>query len=100
VGGDIISNKKTWLKLRALEKANDEQLAQLSHYYSGAAFDPVEKVNSVRAIFDATGVKEEAETLMQQYLHEALDSLHQVNASESHKAILEVFARELMQRQF
>jgi geranylgeranyl diphosphate synthase, type II len=100
VGGDIISNKKTWLKLRALEKANNEQLAQLSHYYSGAAFDPVEKVNSVRAIFDATGVKEEAETLMQQYLHEALDSLHQVNASESHKAILEVFARELMQRQF
>jgi geranylgeranyl diphosphate synthase type II len=100
VGGDIISNKKTWLKLRALEKANETQLAELTNYYSGAAFDPIEKVNAVRAIFDANDVKAEAETLMQQYLHEALDSLENVNASASVKALLEGFARELMQRQF
>jgi hypothetical protein len=37
---------------------------------------------------------------MQQYLHEALDSLENVNASVSVKALLEGFARELMQRQF
>ena len=100
VGGDIISNKKTWLKLRTLEKANETQLAELTNYYSGAAFDPIEKVNAVRAIFDANDVKAEAETLMQQYLHEALDSLENVNASASVKALLEGFARELMQRQF
>jgi geranylgeranyl diphosphate synthase type II len=100
VGGDIISNKKTWLKLRTLEKANETQLAELTNYYSGEAFDPIEKVNAVRAIFDANDVKAEAETLMQQYLHEALDSLENVNASASVKALLEGFARELMQRQF
>lgn len=99
VGGDIISNKKTWLKLRALEKANDQQLRDLLHYYSGESFDPLEKVSAVRQIFDQTGVKEEAELLMMSYLDKALQALQSVQGEQVFKDLLEGFARELMQRQ-
>ena len=97
-GGDILSNKKTYLKLRALEKASTSQASDLKKWYSSKEFDSIEKVTSVTQLFENLNVREDAEMEMRRHYEIALNSLHNVRGSESHKAILEHFAQELMVR--
>ncbi len=52
VGGDIISNKKTYLLLKAFELANKEQKLILSDWLNKENFDNEEKVRSFTQIFD------------------------------------------------
>jgi geranylgeranyl diphosphate synthase type II len=97
-GGDILSNKKTYLKLRALEKASTEQAIELKKWYSSKEFDSIEKVTSVTQLFENLNVREDAEMEMRRHYDIALKSLHNVQGSESHKAVLEHFAQELLVR--
>ncbi len=97
-GGDILSNKKTYLKLRALEKASTSQASELRKWYSSKEFDSVEKVTSVTQLFENLNVREDAELEMRRHYDIALKSLHNVQGSESHKAVLEHFAQELLVR--
>jgi geranylgeranyl diphosphate synthase type II len=50
-GGDIISNKKTWLLIKAFELANANQQKTLTQWIGKKAFDAKEKVNAVKKIF-------------------------------------------------
>ena len=97
-GGDILSNKKTYLKLRALEKASTDQSSELKNWYSSKVFDSVEKVTAVTQLFENLNVREDAEMEMRRHYEIALNSLHNVHGSESHKAVLEHFAQELLVR--
>ena len=97
-GGDILSNKKTYLKLRALEKASTSQASDLKKWYSSKEFDSVEKVTAVTQLFENLNVREDAEMEMRRHYDIALKSLHNVQGSESHKAVLEHFAQELLVR--
>jgi len=97
-GGDILSNKKTYLKLRALEKASTEQASELKKWYSSKEFHSIEKVTSVTQLFENLNIREDAEMEMRRHYEIALNSLHIVHGSESHKAVLEHFAQELLVR--
>jgi len=52
VGGDIIANKKTYLLLKAIELANQEQKSNLTDWLNKENFDNEEKVRSFTLIFD------------------------------------------------
>jgi geranylgeranyl diphosphate synthase, type II len=67
VGGDIISNKKTFLLLKAKELATGNHKTELENWISAKDFDKVEKVNGVTAIYDHLGIKELTEAKMQEY---------------------------------
>ncbi|MFD2203643.1 polyprenyl synthetase family protein [Shivajiella indica] len=67
VGGDIISNKKTFLLLKAKEMANGHHKTELEKWISAKEFDKEEKVNAVTAIYDELGIKELTEAKMQEY---------------------------------
>lgn len=58
VGGDIISNKKTFLLLKALELADKEQKAKLDHWLAAVTFNKVDKVAAVTAIYDQIGIRQ------------------------------------------
>src|SRR6202012_4691129 len=47
VGGDIISNKKTFLLIKALELAKGEDAAELHNLINATQFDNTEKVAAV-----------------------------------------------------
>ena len=49
-GGDILSNKKTWLLINALEKADQKQKAELTKWFS-VHDNPSGKVAAVKKIF-------------------------------------------------
>ncbi|RPA66732.1 polyprenyl synthetase family protein [Cyclobacteriaceae bacterium YHN15] len=67
VGGDIISNKKTFLLLKAKELAKGKDKTELEKWIAAKEFDKEEKVNAVTAIYDGIGIKELTEAKMQEY---------------------------------
>jgi geranylgeranyl diphosphate synthase type II len=99
VGGDIVSNKKTYLKLKALEKASTDVKQELEHWYSSKVFDETEKVSAVRNLFDVLQIRQETEMRMDDYYNAALASLEDVSFDTSYKEQLVAMAGALMQRE-
>lgn len=67
VGGDIISNKKTFLLIKALELAKGEDAEALNYWLSQSKFDKEEKVQAVRGIYEKLGIKAITEAKMNSY---------------------------------
>jgi geranylgeranyl diphosphate synthase type II len=98
VGGDIISNKKTWLKLRALEKANASQKVELMRWYSLKEYDAFEKVSAVKQIFTDLDLPNEANNLIHQYYTAALSKLENLNLTQIGKHGILEFTESLKTR--
>lgn len=99
VGGDIISNKKTFLLIKALELAKGEIADELNYWLNLETFDIEAKVSTVSLIYNKLKVKELAEAEMVHYAGKALTSLDKINASDSNKKLLRVFAEQLLIRE-
>lgn len=99
VGGDIISNKKTYLLIKALELAKGEQAAQLDSLLAAAQFDAATKVNAVTNIYNDLQIRQYAETAMQTYADKAFAALEQINLPATHKQYLHDFADSLLVRE-
>lgn len=99
VGGDIISNKKTFLLITALALAEGDVLTELNHWLSLKEFNPQEKVNAVRAIYDQLGIRTLSESKMQSYAEKSISEFNLINVPLDNKGILLEFAEMLVERQ-
>ena len=99
VGGDILANKKTFLLLKAEEKSNSEQHALLSAMLKNEFVNAEEKVRNVISIYDAVGVRQEAEAEMQRFYQKGLDCLNAISVDPAAKAQLLQLADMLMVRE-
>jgi len=86
VGGDVLSNKKTMLYLKAKENANLEQLEVLKQLYN--LQDPIGKVAQTRQLFDQIGAKEICFEVMENYYQKALFALNAMSIDEKKKQVL------------
>lgn len=98
VGGDIISNKKTFLLLKSLELSNPAQRTQLNQLLSLKENKADEKVIGVLNIFNELGVKSLCEAEADKHTKIALDHLANINAPEGKLDKLRSFAIELLNR--
>jgi len=99
VGGDIISNKKTYLLIKALERANEKQRQELDDLIALKQFDNVEKVAAVTALYDVLEVRQHAEATMQAFAEKAFVALDAINLPEAQKQYLRDFADGLLVRE-
>jgi geranylgeranyl diphosphate synthase type II len=99
VGGDIISNKKTWLLIKALEKAKGKQRTQLLSLLKATRFNKNEKVKAVKAIYDSLNIPALANKKIDQYFAKGFAYLEKLSVDSSSKAILKNFTESLIQRQ-
>jgi len=99
VGGDIQSNKKTFLLIKALELADNGQFAELKKLLSDTKFQAVEKVEMVTSIYDQIGVRQNAWQAMQTYADKAFSALDAINLPNEQKQYLRDFADGLMVRE-
>ena len=99
VGGDIISNKKTYLLIKAFELANGQQTTALTNWMAAAKFDNAEKVAVVTAIYNLLDVRQHAENAMQAYADKAFEALDAINLPDGHKQYLRDFADGLLVRE-
>ena len=98
VGGDIIENKKTYLYLKAIENAKNEEKEQLLHLFSIQPTDNTDKINSVKSIFMQTGAAVATQTAIQEYTLKAFQVLEIMAIDSDKKGILRQFGENLMGR--
>jgi geranylgeranyl diphosphate synthase type II len=98
-GGDIISNKKTFLLLKSLELANPSQRKELDSWIAKTDFDKSEKVNAVKSIYNQLGIFELSEAEVNRHYESALKNLEWITCDASKKADLLHFAEALMGRE-
>jgi geranylgeranyl diphosphate synthase, type II len=97
-GGDIISNKKTFLLVKALELASTEQAKVLHEQFSLKEFDPEIKVRKVTDIYDQLNIKHIAETLANDYINSAFNLLGKAGSANERKTELVNIANSLIGR--
>jgi geranylgeranyl diphosphate synthase type II len=97
VGGDIISNKKTFLLLKAIELASPNQKESITHLLQST--DMVEKVSAITTIYNDLNIKEIATAEANSYTTIALKHLLEINAKEEKKNMLKQFAFHLLNRE-
>jgi geranylgeranyl diphosphate synthase type II len=100
VGGDIISNKKTYLLIKALELVEGPEAEELNNWLTATQFDTAEKVATVTEIYNGINVRQYAENEMQVYTEKAFKALEQINLPEENKQYLRDFADGLLVREY
>lgn len=99
VGGDILSNKKTFLLIKALERAEGKQKKELEGWLNKKQFQPEKKIEAVTSIYNQLGIRTLAEQKMNYFFEKGFQSLKKVNASLPRKAVLKHFAESLIDRE-
>lgn len=99
VGGDVIANKKTYLLLKAKELAKGETRKELEFCLTSTAIKPENKVERIKTIFNALGVKKAAIDEMNLFYNTAISHLDSIDAPEDKKKVFEDFAKQLMHRE-
>ena len=99
IGGDITSNKKTYMLINAVNRANDAQRAELSKWIDAKTFDREEKVKAVTRLYDEIGIRQLCEQKMDECYVKALGYLAKISVPEERKAELKAYAADLMNRQ-
>jgi geranylgeranyl diphosphate synthase type II len=98
-GGDILSNKKTFLLIRAIEQAEGQVQTELQGWLAAESYHPQEKIQSVTAIYNALGIKEETELEINQYFDQAFVAMDELPLEEGKKEGLLKFMRGLVDRE-
>ena len=92
IGGDILSNKKTYMLIKALELASPEDKALLKEWIAKKEFDPQEKIKAVTEIYNRTGIKEVVMSKIDSYMAKSREALAMVDVPEERK----VYFREMV----
>lgn len=99
IGGDILSNKKTFLLIKALEKSIEKNNDTLRQWVLAESFDPEAKINAVKEIYDELKLETLTNKLIQKYYLAALNCLSEVSVSDERKQQLLIYIDNLMKRE-
>jgi geranylgeranyl diphosphate synthase, type II len=99
IGNDILTNKRTFLVIKALETAQGLELLELKKYLSKFDFDPDEKINSVITIFNKLGIREATLDQIKIYHSRAKELIYNLEVPEERKKTLIEFSGALMKRE-
>lgn len=99
VGGDIIENKKTFLYLQSLKMGTQEQVADLVDLFSIKPVQPLDKIKTVKDIYEKSGATEAIKREIEKYTHLAFESLKLLDVPSEKVAPLQEFGLKLMQRE-
>jgi len=78
-GGDIVSNKKTYLLVKALEIASASQRKKLMGQLMLKEFDHELKIKTVSSLYDELNIKSITESLANQYIKKSYEYLENVS---------------------
>ncbi len=98
IGGDITSNKKTYMLINAVNRANAEQRKELEQWIAAKDFDREEKVAAVTRLYDEIGIRQLCEEKINYYFSQARKTLSQVQVPEDRKAPLFTYMDDLLHR--
>lgn len=99
IGGDILCNKKTYMLIKALERADRTQKKELQDWILKKEYDPLDKIKAVTKLYDEIGIGKICESKMKEYYVQGIECLSRVLVSDAEKQELKNFAEHLMYRE-
>ena len=99
IGGDITSNKKTFMLINALLRAEGQDKAELETWIARKDFDRQEKVDAVTHLYTKLGIDRLARERIECYTREALSCLDAVDTPDERKAELREYTMIMMRRE-
>ena len=99
IGGDITSNKKTFMLINALLRAEGQDKAELEAWIARKDFDRQEKVDAVTRLYTKLGIDRLARERIEYYTREALSCLDAVDTPDERKAELREYTMMMMRRE-
>ena len=100
IGGDITSNKKTYMLINAMLRANDTQRAELEKWISATEFDRDEKIAAVTRLYNEIGIDKLAQEKINFYFEQSRKYLAAVSVAEDRKAEITAYAQRMMKREY
>lgn len=100
IGGDITSNKKTFMLINAFNLANAEQKKELEKWVNAQDFDREEKVEAVTRLYNEIGIDKLAQEKIAYYFENSKKYLDAVKVDAARKEELRNYAQKMMKRQY
>ena len=99
-GGDITSNKKTYMLINAFNRANPDQRKELERWVTVKDFCREEKIAAVTRLYNEIGIDRLAQDKIAQYFDESREYLAAVSLPEERKVELTAYAQRMMKRKY
>ena len=100
VGGDIVSNKKTYMLINAFNRANSSQRAELQRLINTESFDRDKKVAAVTALYNEMSIDKMAKNKMDFFYEQSQRYLDRVSVQGEYKCELRAYAERMMKRKY
>lgn len=100
IGGDITSNKKTYMLINAFNHANAQQREELNRWVSAKDFVRKEKVEAVTRLYDEIGIDKMAQEKIAYYFEQSKKYLDAVQVPAERKEELQKYAQKMMKRKY
>jgi len=99
IGNDIVTNKKTFLLIKALELSDPKTRSRLKELLEKENLSPEIKVREVSRIYQQLGIDTISADLALAYYDKSMQYLERVSAETQRKESLASFAEKLMSRE-
>ncbi|MDP2722067.1 MAG: polyprenyl synthetase family protein [Bacteroidales bacterium] len=98
-GGDIVTNKKTFLYIKALECSDAPTQQRLVYLYNMVEIDAATKIKEVKAIFNRLEIEKMTTNEIEKFYSRGMEFLDKVNIDEKNKEILRDVASKMVERE-
>ncbi|WP_462317422.1 polyprenyl synthetase family protein [Marinilabilia sp.] len=98
IGNDILTNKKTFLLITALNRLENESKGELLSWIERKEYEADEKIAAVTSLFNEAGVSEIVQKKRDDYFFRSIENLEKINGNKEIKSELQSFAHKLMAR--
>jgi geranylgeranyl diphosphate synthase type II len=97
VGGDIIANKKTYLLIKALERAKGKTKKELDHWLTLRKFNKKQKVEAIRTIYTDLNIPSLTEKKINAFFNKGFRNFDSIDSDQ--KEMLRGYTERLIGRQ-
>ena len=98
IGGDITSNKKTYMLINAWNRSEGETRSELNHWLGASHFDREEKIKAVTNIYNKLGIDKLAEAKIKECFDESRKYLDGISVADERKQVLRGYTENMMNR--
>lgn len=98
IGGDITSNKKTYMLINAWNRSEGETRSELNHWLGVSHFDREEKIKAVTNIYNKLGIDKLAEVKIKECFDESCKYLDAISVADERKQVLREYTEKMMNR--
>jgi geranylgeranyl diphosphate synthase type II len=100
LGGDIVTNKKTYLFLKSYQLADKNTKLKLDKLFNDKNINPEDKIKNVTDIYNSLNIKQYCINEMNNYFEKGLQYLNMIEIEEDKKYNLKKFINELIKRNY